>query len=54
MSCRILSKGAENTKSKATKAEHKIVNEEELTGHLDQGWELVRELNHSGKYLVRR
>lgn len=33
--------------------EHKIVNEKQLVKHLNEGWELVKEIN-GGKYLIRK
>ena len=34
--------------------EHKVIEESELVNYLDEGWQIVREMNHGGKFLVRR
>ncbi len=34
--------------------EHKVIQESELVSHLDEGWQIVREMNHGGKFLVTK
>jgi len=34
--------------------EHKVIQESELVKYLDEGWQIVREMNHGGKFLMRR
>jgi len=34
--------------------EHKVIQESELVNYLDEGWQIVREMNHAGKFLVKR
>ena len=34
--------------------EHIVIQESELVSHLDEGWQIVREMNHGGKFLVRK
>ena len=34
--------------------EHKVIQESDLVNYLDDGWQIVREMNHGGKFLVRR
>ena len=34
--------------------EHKVIQESDLVTHLDDGWQIVREMNHGGKFLVRK
>ncbi|MEE9282680.1 MAG: hypothetical protein V3U49_01240 [Nitrososphaerales archaeon] len=34
--------------------DHKVILESDLLSHLDEGWQIIREMNDSGKFLLRR
>jgi len=35
-------------------SEHKVVKESDLVNYLDEGWQIVREMNDAGKFMVKR